>query len=581
MTDLLKERIESAQGKRPADKLIQNVFLVNVFNGKIEKSNIYIVGDSIARVSLSEKDDFLQADEIIPGDGKYIFPGLIDAHTHIEMSFMSAASFVEAVIRQGTTGAVLDLHDIGNVGLQESIEFAKEIKATPFRSQLMLPPCIPSAPGREDAGCEMDLRLMRKWLSEIDIHGIGETMDFMRVVDCETKMLEILQEALDQGLLIEGHCPELMGEKLQAYAAAGVTSDHESVSLEEMLEKYRLGFKVILRRGSLEEPVNAKEFLDAIDNHSNVLLSTDGCIQLDTLVDEGTMLKAVRDLVKEGVNPVTAIELGTINVARAHGLDHQIGVIAPGRKADMVMVEDLKDFKLHSVFLGGVRIDEDFKTPRAQFSKEVLHSVKMLPVSEKDFFIPSKKQSEKVRVIDVREDSLVTGCIVDTFWPSKGQIKADVARDYLKISVFDRYKENGAYKNGFVHGFGFRKGALAGTVAQDSQNMIVVGVQEEDMALAVNYVIEKQGGIAYAADGKISSFIPLPVGGIMNHTLRPAQLQAEFHKLSEAVKKEGGNFENPSFVLAFMLTCPVIPDLKITNRALIAADTGKETSLFA
>ncbi len=297
------------------------------------------------------------------------------------------------------------------------------------------------------------------------------------------------------------------------------------------------------------------------------------------------MITALRDMVKEGVDPITAVQLGTINVARSYGLHNKIGVIAPGRDADMVLVSDLKDFKVITVFVNGEKIPPagKYELPRFQYPETVLNTVKLDAV-EKDFFkIPAPVQNGQVnvRVIGVSETSLITAERHENVKVSNGEIHVDTSRDILKIAVLDRYKSGGRATTALVTGFGFKKGALAGTIGQDSQNLIVVGADDSDMALAVNTLREIQGGIVYVVDGKVIAKIELPLGGIMNCKMKPQEILKEFNTLSECVKKEGGLFNNPSFPLAFMLTCPVIPELKITNCGLIDALSGNKVSLFA
>lgn len=431
----------------------------------------------------------------------------------------------------------------------------------------------------------MDLPQLKQTTKVDRFIGIGEAMDFNRVIGADKDMMDMLDWAREQGFHIDGHCPEIVGDDLQAYAAAGPCTDHEFVALEEALEKYRLGMNVVVRRGSLAEPITAKQLTDRLPDTRNLLMATDGCIFLDTLIHKGSMMEALRMVVAEGADPVTAVQMATINVARAYNLDHRIGAVAPGLCADMVLVEDLKDFAVDAVFVDGVRIPEadSFVLPDFEFPESVLDTIALKPVSADIFAVRAPRESGSVRVhaLDVKEDLLISGDLVTEMNVKDGLVFSDTERDILKVGVLHRYEPESYHTTGFVRGYGFKKGALAGSIGQDSQNIVVVGVSEEDMAAAVNAVIDMKGGVAFAADGESLARVELRLGGIMNHTKRPKELLADFNALNEATRRCGGAFRNPSFPLSLMLTCACIPDLKITDCALVDAISGREIPLFA
>jgi len=451
--------------------------------------------------------------------------------------------------------------------------FARELAMTPLKAYLMIPPCVPGTPTLEEAGANMTLEDMQAAMQLPNAWGIGETMDFIRVLEQEPEIMSILAWGHNQNLRIDGHCPELAGDDLQAYIAAGILTDHESVSLEEMLEKYRLGMKVILRRGSLKEPVRAGDFTAQLPDTTNVLLSTDGCIYLDDILDKGHMNRALQAIVAEGVDPITAVQMATINVARAYGIDNKIGSISPGKKADMVLVSDLESFDIEAVFVDGKQFDaSNYTIPSYNYLSEVLNTVKLGEVSPETFKIPAPIASGevKVRVMTIIEGTVATREEHELLPVQDGLLQPDVSRDLLKVAVFDRYQEAGHYALGIVRGFGIKKGALAGSVGQDSQNLVVVGSNDEDMALAVNTIREIQGGIVFAADGQVIAQVRLPIAGIMSD-IEPRKLQQEFKKLHQSLAEMGSTQGNPSFDLSLLLTCAVIPELKITNRGLVDA----------
>lgn len=579
----LRKIMDVSEGKLEGDIVIKNVNHVNVVTKEIERSDIVICGDTIASVRLSKEDSNHVGKIIIDGEGKYLIPGLIDAHTHIEMSFLSPSAFAEAVLEQGTTGAVLDMHDICNVSIEAMEHLAKEISTTELKSYLMIPPCVPATPELEDAGGIMKLDDLMKATKLPNIKGIGETMDFNRVLNRESEIISMLSWAKENGYRIDGHCPELRGDSLQAYISAGITSDHESGSIDEMMEKYRLGMKIILRRGSIAEPVRAGDFVDLLKDTSNVMLATDGCIYLDDILNKGHMIYALRQIISEGVDPITAIQMATINVARAYGMEHRVGLIGPGRCADMILVDNLEDLNVLSVIANGkiFKSDEGKEINNYEYPNSVLNSVNISNVSIKDFEIlsPSQEDEVVVRIIGVNGKEVVTKEIHEKMNPIDGKIYSDTNRDILKVAVFDRYHGDGKRTVGLVRGFGLKEGAFGGTIGQDSQNLIVVGANENDMLKVVEALKEQQGGIAVVNNGEIISSIRLPIGGIMSQ-LNPWKLNNEFKELNVKLRNMGCEMDNPSFALSLMITCAVIPELKMTNQGLVDANKGEFISMF-
>jgi adenine deaminase len=566
------------------DLIIRNASMINVFTRKIENVNVVVSDGLIARVSDVNDDLTSEAETVVDATGLYLIPGLIDAHTHIEMSFMSATPFAEAILPHGTTAAIIDTHDIGNVSSECLIWLAKEIAATPLKGYITIPPCIPSSPEFEDAGIVMDLNELKLCAAADNVIAIGETMDFNRVVAREPEMMRMLTWAKENNLYIDGHCPELSGKELQAYVAAGPSTDHEFITVEEALEKYRLGMKIVVRRGTLAEPYSAGELVDRIEDTRNLLLATDGCIILDTIVNQGTMISALRTIVSEGVDPVTAVQMGTINVANAYGLEKHIGAIAPGRCADMILVEDLSSFKIHSVFVDGIKLPQPGKyhLPRFTFPESVLDTISLDPVTPDHFIVraPIENGQIKTHVLDVKEDVLISDDYITDLPVADGIVNSVPDADILKIGVFHRYKPKSTYSIAFVKGFGFKEGALAGSIGQDSQNIVVVGVDNDSMAMAANELISMGGGVVFVAEGEVKGKISLKLGGIMNHEKHPNDLLEDFHAFNAITKTYGGAFENPAFPLSLMLTCACIPNLKLTNTTLVDAFTGKSIGLF-
>ncbi len=575
----IKKVMDVAQGKAQADLIIKNAQVVNVFTKEIEEVDVAVAEGKIAWLGLDDLNR--TAKKVYDAKGNYLIPGLIDAHSHIEMSFMTPIPYAKTVLGHGTTAAILDMHDVCNAGINCMHSFAREIAQTPLKAFLMIPPCVPGTPQLEEAGANMTLADVKAAMNLPRTWGIAETMDFNRVLDREGVLLSILDWAREKGLRIDGHAPGLVGNDLQAYIANGILSDHESISLEEMLEKYRLGMKVILRRGSLEEPVRAGDFIDALADTSNALLSTDGCLFVDDLIERGHMNWALQAVVSEGVDPITAVQMATINVARAYGFDHMMGAIAPGRVADMVIVEDLKDFAVSAVFIDGQEFDPDAEIGAYFHPAEVLNTISLAEVDASAFAIeaPIKEGEVQVRVMNLLDGTVIAEEEHETMWVENGKLQIDTSRDLLKVAVFDRYREKGNHAVGIVRGFGFKKGAFGGSVGQDSMNLVVVGTNDEDMALVVNHIREMQGGIVFAVDGQVLSAVELPVAGILSN-IEPRELQEQFRKLHQDLADMGSTQLNPSFNLSLLLTCAVIPELKITNRGLVDAISGQFVPLF-
>jgi len=576
-----------------SDVIIKNARLVNVVTSRVEEVDVLVCSGLVAwvgprnshRLKATPSSTSIPNGEVFDAQGAYLLPGLIDAHTHFEMSMMSAVPFAEAVIPQGTTAAIVDPHDICNVmGIEGMKLLAEEVKCIPLKTFLMVPPCVPSSPKLEDAGAQMTLEDVREGMRIPFAWGIAETMDFARVLEREPEIIRILSWARERGLLVDGHCPDLRGDRLQAYALIGpIRTDHESVTVEEMREKYRLGMKVIIRRGSLNEPASAGDFVNSLDDPSNVLLSTDGCITVGDMLEKGHMNYALRAVVAEGVDPITAVKMATINVARAYGFDHWIGMVAPGRCADLVLVEDLKDFKVKAVFVDGKRVPAptSFHLMRYAYPSRALNTVRLSAVSPDDFRIeaPAKEGMVRVRVISIVDGTLATGQEIHEMEVKQGLLRADTSRDLLKVAVFERYGRTGTRCIGIVGGFGLRKGAFGGSVGQDTQNVVVVGADDADMALVVNAIREQQGGLVVAAGGRVLANIRLPIAGIMTDE-NPFALHRQVVALSEALRSLGCLLSNPFLTLSLQLTLAVIPEMKITNRGLVDVASARFIPLF-
>ena len=499
-------------------------------------------------------------------DGLFALPGLIDAHSHVELSMLSSASFAEALLQKGTTAAVLDAHDAVNVlGVRGAAYLMKEMAHTPLTPVWMASPCVPSAPGYEDCFGQIELADIRTMIEEYGMYGIAEAMDFHRVIEREASLAAILAYARKKGLFIDGHAPCVRGEALDAYIAAGVRTDHESVTVEEMLEKYEKGMYVIVRRGSLQEPASAKELLEKVGETERVLLSTDGCITVQDMLAHGHMNYALAQLVAEGVEPMRAVRMATLYPAKAYGLSH-MGSVAVGKKADLLLVKDLRDFEAVSVYVDGMPLWPAYE--REAFPEEVIHSLHHRVFVKQDMEIAVPEGAKEVQAVVL---AIVDGTLETRKEEKILRSEADklcLPADILYCAVADRYRKEGSVGTGLVCGAGAFRGAVAGSIAQDTQNLIGLGSDGEDICLAMNEVLKRQGGVAVVQDGEVKAFLALPVMGILSQ--KPAaDFAEEVQNLNLLLREAGMTLSNPLLTLSLQIPLAVIPELAITNRGLL------------
>lgn len=572
------KRIDVARGKVPADLIIRNAKVVNVFLRKVELRDVAVSDGCIA--GLYSPEERISAEKEFDAEGKYLIPGLIDAHTHVEMAYVSPSAFAEGVLPWGTTTVVMDPHDTVNVMGNEGMAIlAEDFSQTPLKVILNTPICVPSAPVFEDAGFEVTLNSMKESRNIPLVKGVAETMDFARVLDKEPEMLEMICYGRQAEMLFDGHAPCVRGRDAMAYFGTGpIRTDHESVSVDEAFEKYSMGVYVILRRGSLEDSVHAGELVKRLPDTSRILLSTDGCINVSDIVHKGHMNYVLKQIVSEGVDPLEAVQMGTINTARAYRIDHKVGAVAPGYEADMVLVEDLEDFRTLKVWLNGEEIKEPYSLPRYSYPEKALNSVKLENITEKDIILKSESsdvsEEAKVRVLTAEDLSLATTIDIETMKVEKGMIYSDIDRDILKGVVFERYGRGKGHNVGMIRGFGLKEGAIAGSIGQDSQNIVALGTKDNDICTAVNAVTAMQGGVVLVLDEKVKASISLPVFGIMTDKSFK-ELEQDFNVFNKVYKEMGGTLTDPVFTLSLLLTLVVIPDGGLSNRGLVDVLKGE------
>jgi len=575
--EMTKTLVEVALGREKADLTIKNVNLINVYTGEIqEKVDIAIKDDRIALVGEAEHATGYGT-QILDAQGLYAAPGFIDGHIHIESSMLTPTEFARAVVPRGTTAVFADPHEVANVlGLEGVRLMVQESRNLPLKVYLCVPSCVPaSAPDLETAGAKLTLDDIREALGWSETVALGEMMNYPGVLEGDPEVHAKLQEALKAGKVVEGHSPSLLDAELCAYRAAGPSSCHEETTSLEAVQRLRLGMYAMIREGSgwrdLHEAIKAIT-VQKLNPRRAVLVSDDRSPK--DLLHQGHMDHIIRRAIEEGVDPVTAIQMATLNPAEHFKLDGEIGGIAPGLKADITILENLEKVKVKMVVTDGMLVAKDgillVRPEKPTYPELARNTVRLKrPVAPEDLKIraPIEKGMIKARIIGVEDGKATTKHIVDTVYVENGEIKVDTARDVAKVAVVERHKATGNICVGLVRGFNLKAGAIASTVAHDSHNIIAVGADEKDMAHAVNKLSEIGGGIIAVHEEKTIALIELPIAGLMSD--QPVEVVAEKEEnLEEAWRKLGCKMKAPTMILS-LLALPVIPELRITDKGII------------
>ncbi|MEM3538321.1 MAG: adenine deaminase [Nitrososphaerales archaeon] len=538
--------------------------LVNVYTGMISESYIGIKNGMIIYVGKNP----IQSEKQIDLGEKYILPGYIDAHVHIESSMMIPSQYARIVVPRGTTCIIADPHEIANVKGIEGIKFMiKNSKKSPLKVYFTIPSCVP-ATRLETSGATIGINEIKK-LRRLDrIIGLGEVMNFPGVISRDKDVMDKIYACKD--MPIDGHAPGLKGLDLCNYISAGIFSDHESTKKEEAFEKLSLGMWVMIREGSA-----SKNLLDLIgivtkENSRRFMLVVDDK-HVEDLLAEGDIDHNLRKAVSNGLDPIDAIRMVTLNPAEYYGLKN-LGGISPGKCADLVVVDNLKDFNANLVIIDGKIVAKNgqyLKEVKEKLSNEsVMKTMNLREIYPEDLTITTERKNfVTIRVIGIVEHQIYTRELKHDLEVKDGKLLSDTEHDVLKICVVERHKNSGRIGKGFVKGFGIKKGAIASSIAHDSHNIIVVGVNDKDMCLAVNRIKEMGGGIVAVDDGRIIGELPLPVAGIMSNW-KAENIVVNLKRLHEEVLKLGCSLDAPFMTLSF-LALPVIPELKITDYGLV------------
>jgi len=569
--DILKEQIQAARSEIDCDLVIKNCKFLDVYSGE------FLVGDVAVHNGyfVGTRESYNGKQEVDAG-GSYLVPGFIDSHVHIESSMMTPVRFQQSVLPCGTTSVFWDPHEIANVkgvnGIKWALNASEGLDLDVF---VMVPSCVPStspAMGLETSGFELGPGDIEEFRDHPRVLGLAEMMNFPGLLMGDDDVVSKLDSF--QNMKRDGHCPGLSGKDLNAYAAAGIHSCHESTSFEEAKEKMQKGFNVLIREGSCAK--DARQLLPLVNAYSSAILAlcSDDRNPLD-IAEEGHISFIINLALKAGIAPQDIFRVASFSAARSYGLEDR-GVIAPGHLADFVLVETVdKDswsngVKLQDVYKKGKLVDREELKSRAQTQTALDDAVNMnlAQVTTKDFLVEANaKDKQSVKVIGVIPRQIVTENLQATLNVENGGVHADIETDVLKISVFERHHRSGRRGIGFVQGFGLKSGAIATSVNHDSHNAIVVGANDEAMATALNRLIEIDGGVVVVDHQGNFEELALPYGGLMSD-IEPGAIAEHLKALKKMAVSLGCQLEEPFITLSF-LALPVIPSLKITDRGLV------------
>ncbi|TCO75254.1 adenine deaminase [Marinisporobacter balticus] len=558
MKDIIKLRIDIAAGRKKASLVLKNCNIVNVFTDEIIYGDIAIEKDTIIGIGIYEGKEEIDMYEA------YVAPGLIDGHLHIESSMLTPSEFSRAILPRGTTTIIADPHEIANVCGLAGIEYMiDESEKLPLSVYIMLPSCVP-ATSFENSGAVLNAKKLKTLVDHPRVLGLGELMDYPAVINGDEKILDKIHIVKDK--LIDGHGPVISDKALNAYVVAGTKTEHECSTVEEMINRLRLGMYVQIREGSAAR--NLEVLLRGVtkENLRRCIFCTDDRHPEDILM-HGHIDNNIREAIKGGLNPISAIKMATLNASECYGLKN-VGAVAPGYKADLIVVDDLKKFNVKTVFKEGKCV--------AQNGKALFHVDKHLNPSVLNTMHMDKVDLEKLRVnvqtdianvIKIFPHSLTTEKVVRKIQTENGAFKFHKQLDILKMAVIERHNKTGNIGLALVEDFKLKNGAIASTVAHDSHNLVVIGDSDEDMLLAINEIEKCGGGITICSSGKVLKTLSLPVGGLMSD-MTIEEVHMNLKEMIEIAYGLGVNKEIDPFMTLSFLALPVIPQIKLTDMGL-------------
>lgn len=560
----MQQLLAVSRGEHPADVLLKNARVVNTATCEIIETSVAIFGQYIAGLG-----DY-EAERVEDLKGALLAPSLLDGHIHLESSLLSPDQFARAVVPHGTGGVVWDPHEFANVLGTDALDYV--LRATedlPLTAWVMLPSCVP-ATHMETSGAELNAHALAPFLGHPRVIGIAEVMNFPGVIFGDVSVLEKIE--LAKGRPVDGHAPGLDGKSLQAYIAAGIETDHECTTLDEAREKLRGGMAILIREGStaknleallpLIKPENARRFAFVSDDR-----------HADDLLDDGHMDATLRKAVALGLDPLMAVQLATFNTAEIFARK-DVGLIAPGRLANLVQFEDLQRFRALRVWHEGklVAAEGELVVDLPILDTDTITgTVHLRDLTAEDFAVCATDSS--VRVIDMVPGQIVTEVLTAQLPVQNGQLQSDPSRDIAKLVVVERHRKTGNIGKGFVRGFGLRSGALASSVAHDSHNIVCVGMNDRDILFAVETLKRLGGGLCVVNNGNVLAELALPIAGLVSDRAAP-EVAADLGKIAKTATSLGVKIPAPFMALSF-LALPVIPHLKLTDKGLVDVDAFK------
>lgn len=572
----LKRRIDVSTKRVPADIVIKNGKIIDVFNLEIISGDVAIVDGFFAGIGEYE------GLETIDAAGRYICPAFIDGHVHIESSMVTPAEFSKVLIAHGVTTVITDPHEIGNVSGKDGIAFMLEqSEGLPLDVRVMLPSSVPATPF-ENAGAVLTAKDLEPFYKHPRVKGLAEVMDFPAVYNGDEDMLKKIGSADRQRAIIDGHAAGIDANGINVYRSALITTDHECTTAEEALDRIRRGMYVLIREGSVAKdlkalikavtPVNARRFLFCTDDK-----------HLDDLVAEGSVDHNVRLAISNGISPLQAIQMASLNAAECYGL-HEKGAISPGYKADFLLLDELDELTISEVFVDGISVAANgmFTSQIADPSpppEHLIKSVNIHDINSEELSIKLEEDNQ-IHVIELIPNQLVTNKKVLRAKVENGEFVPSTEDDLLKMAVIERHNQTGNIGLGIVKGLLLKSGAIASTVAHDSHNLVAAGTNDLDMLTAIDAIRTMQGGYVIVKDGKVLASVPLPISGLMAD--RPFEkVNEEIIRLKDKLKDLGfkGDFD-PFLTLSF-LTLPVIPEIKLTDLGLFDFNSFQHISVKA
>ncbi|MCP4179576.1 MAG: adenine deaminase [bacterium] len=570
--------VQAGLGKIKCDLKLENLKLVNVYSSEIYSTDIYIKGKRIVSISPIAN---LDACEVIDCKGQYALPGLIDTHMHFETTLLAPEALGDIIIPHGTTTLCMDAMEIANVAGEDGLkEMLKSIKQLPYRAYLEVSSRVPTAPNLETTGGILGIDEVEELLDWGESLSLGE-IDPSKIFYFGGEYLEKIAATLQRRKKVNGHAIGRNGQELNVYASAGISDDHECVDVNELIDRIRLGMVVMIREGSSERNVDSL-IKGVVENSlpSEYLLFCTDDKHVNDIMSEGHINYNVNRAIELGLDPMKAIQIATINAARHFRVEDEVGSITPGRLADILLIEDIKNINPSKVFFEGKLVAENGKIINSAIPRDypewIKNTVKFKKsITPNSFVVKTEKNEAKTRVnaIELIDDQIINNWIQVDLPVENGEICCDIGKDLLKLSVIERYGKNGDIGNSFVKGFNLKKGALASSVSHDHHNIICVGTNNEDMSVAVNALKEIQGGFIVVENQKVIGKIQLSLGGLMSQKLA-AEVVKEAEMINDIAKKLGTEMAAPFMTLSF-ISLPTVPELGLTDKGLVDVQAHK------